>query len=315
MAMATGAAAQKRVVIVSGAPLWAGATHPEWSSVYLPDPRTGGLTPYLLHAKGSILETQQQRHKYSCWAVGGQLLADGSLFLCTAVDPLFMLLPLLEKHAGSAFRSAEDIVDSSAADMAPFGHPVDGSDGARNACGVGTEEEAYGAGSGSPGWLVLQSALEHVGACVCDVRQVDEQTYFRLNHDRAMAWLRVKASRVAQALAACGGGAIASAPLPARLAYAAGMLSEYLNPSWAARLLQQLLAPAAAVGPPAAQAAVWGTYEPQMPPADICAAKMLKDPREVAKRKAAESRAEGRVAAMAKQAEGTRKISTFFCKK
>ncbi len=36
------------------------------------------------------------RHEYGAWLVGDRLLADGSCFLCSPVDPAYVLLALLD---------------------------------------------------------------------------------------------------------------------------------------------------------------------------------------------------------------------------
>ena len=96
---------------------------------------------------------------------------------------------------------------------------------------------------------------------VCDAREAGGDTYFRLSDARLLAWLRVKARRVAEA--GCAGvPGLAALDEAGRLAYAAGLLGEYLAPEWARRLGAALGVPLAAAAPqPAAAAGVRGAGE------------------------------------------------------
>ncbi|KAJ9510495.1 hypothetical protein QJQ45_015963 [Haematococcus lacustris] len=64
-------------------------------SVVLADPRTGTGQGYML-LNGRLLECQHFKQMFSAWLVGSQLLPDGGLHTCTPMDPLFVLLPVLD---------------------------------------------------------------------------------------------------------------------------------------------------------------------------------------------------------------------------
>lgn len=64
-----------------------------------------GQSMCLLGEQGVILEVQQYKTLYSSWLIGDRFSADGGLFLCTALDPLFVLLSLLEARPAQVRRT------------------------------------------------------------------------------------------------------------------------------------------------------------------------------------------------------------------
>ena len=57
--------------------------------------RVGEPAEYLL-IEGHLQEVNWYKERYRSWFVGDAVLEDGSMYLCTPVDPLFLALPLLE---------------------------------------------------------------------------------------------------------------------------------------------------------------------------------------------------------------------------
>ena len=59
--------------------------------------RTKASQAYVVKSNGTLDEVQRVKHYYSSWLVGQDLLSDGGLFAATPVDPVFVLLPYLER--------------------------------------------------------------------------------------------------------------------------------------------------------------------------------------------------------------------------
>ncbi len=55
----------------------------------------GEPAEYLL-IDGHLQEVNWYKERFRSWFVGDAVLEDGSMYLCTPVDPLFLALPLLE---------------------------------------------------------------------------------------------------------------------------------------------------------------------------------------------------------------------------
>ncbi len=45
---------------------------------------------------GHLQEVNWYKERYRSWFIGDSVLEDGSIYLCTPVDPLFLALPLME---------------------------------------------------------------------------------------------------------------------------------------------------------------------------------------------------------------------------
>ena len=56
----------------------------------------GVPTRYLV-VDGDLLEIQRIHHAPSSWFIGEDIIQDGSMYLCTRVDPVYLLLPILLK--------------------------------------------------------------------------------------------------------------------------------------------------------------------------------------------------------------------------
>ena len=77
------------------------------------------------------------------------------------MDPLFVLLPLLEHYCGKSYRSFQDII---------------------------TEEESQ-----MPDTALLRRAEESVSiGSLCDQQEVGDQMYWKFNTERTLEWLKKK---------------------------------------------------------------------------------------------------------------------------
>ncbi|KAG2450443.1 hypothetical protein HYH02_004945 [Chlamydomonas schloesseri] len=364
--------AEERVLVVPG-----GSTADSLRSFTLPDPRTGRPQGFMLSKSGQLHELNRFKQAHSAWLTGDRLLSDGGMFIATPYDPLFALLPLLDRARdkdetsplGKYKELDELLYDSNAAagsglsellpyartalstspytaagstSAAPASGPADsqpveagaevaaseagGTAAAANAAAA-TASAQLSPGGATPakGTVAGKSALsaaerqtlERQLACVCDVRKVDEASYYRLNDQRVLAWLAVKFRRVQAALA----GQVAGMGSGHAAAYVLALLGEYVGEPWITRL-------GAAVGAAAGTGAGCGaadpeatgnTLQPTDPNAQANTARATPPvggggPPEK-KQKVAEARAQAKQAALAKQAVGTKKLTSFFTKK
>ncbi|KAI8468908.1 MAG: hypothetical protein J3K34DRAFT_522567 [Monoraphidium minutum] len=266
----------------------------------LPCPATGAAQQFvLLPGGGGLLEVNRVRHEYGAWLVGDKLMSDGGCLLCSPIDPTYVLLGLLDSQQQQ--------------EQEAFGGGGGGGGGPS-----GMFQEAW------PGAAALCELAAGALPLICDVRGSDEDKYYRLNDDKAsapacaLAWLRCKLDQALAGLRAAAPGSVAGLEGDAARAYALGFMGEYLSPARLAQLsaatglaptgtanatpaVRQAPAPAPAPGHP---------FDDDDLPKDK--ARKVLDPKEAARRKQEEGRAEAKAARLAKQAEGTRKISSFF---
>ena len=71
-------------------------------------PHVGEPAEYLL-IEGHLQEVNWYKERFRSWFVGDAVLEDGSMYLCTPVDPLFLALPLLESSRMQVTDSSQEI--------------------------------------------------------------------------------------------------------------------------------------------------------------------------------------------------------------
>ncbi|KAF6257115.1 ribonuclease H2, subunit B [Scenedesmus sp. NREL 46B-D3] len=279
-----------RVLILKGAPLAAETEaeargpSPAYKLLQLPNPSTGQQQQYILTASG-LLEANRVKHAATSWLVGDFFISDGSAFLASPINVVYVLLALLRSTSNEAagmFQEAESLL----------------------CC-----EE----------WPAAQQLLGLAAQqlpCICDVKALEDGCYYRLNNDKVLAYLRVCVLQALAAFQAHSPASMAGLPPLQQQAYVLGYLREYLSQAWHDKLLASYGLDARAFGDaaegslpatrPAAQAAT---------PADAEKKQKVVDPKEAARKKAEESRAAASAAKMAKHAAGSKKISAFFTAK
>lgn len=353
----------------------AASTSCDFTSFTLPDPKGGRQLTYVL-AGGRLQELNRFKQEYSTWIAGDQLLADGGMFVATPVDPLLVLLPFLDRGRDQSaacpagmFKPLEELLYDPAvpgltwllqAASGAAGATTAGQQQAAEACEAprALAPTASGAGeagdeagpvpaSGSAGRSSSDAdvcgstaGLRQQLACICDVRDVGGDQYYRLNDERVMAWLRLKFRQAAAALAP----QVAGMDPRSAAQYVVSVLEEYLPAAaaaagggpaapggWAARLADAVgAATLAAAGPAKRDAAdAWACSpgaavdaaplhhlqphdalpQQQQQPAD-------KRPKAApaAEPSRAQKMAEAKQATLAKHATGTKKIGAFFAK-
>ncbi|KAK9817138.1 hypothetical protein WJX72_010129 [[Myrmecia] bisecta] len=264
-----------RVVISQGDQLAMGG---KWAAhaFLLPHPKTGALASFLVSG-GCLQEVNWYKQRFGSWFAGDTIIEDGGLYLCTRVDSLFLALPILEANTAQAgmFCEAEVLLEGAPAAVRQHVTPL------------------------------IRDQL----ACLCDVKEAGGDQYYRLSQARVLGWLCCKVRQTVAALRESG-SSYDSMDEPSLQAYAVGLLGEYLSDSWQKRLSDVYQICTAAneenvhTQPHAAHSNFGGPPEKRQ----------KLDPKEFAKRRLAEKKAEEKAAKLVKQAAGMRKMTSFFVK-
>ena len=165
-----------------------------------------------------------------------------------------------------------------------------------------------------PALASLQPLAAASLASVCAVQEAGEDSFYRLDDERALAWLSIKVERVAAALhsGASAGSAFDALGADALLSYSVELLGEYLSPAWVGRLRAHC---GCSAGGPAEECLPplpptgGGGGERMDGPAD---AKKAKPGSAAASAKASATRVANSKLANAKAAEGTASLRCFF---
>mmetsp|Transcript_11819 Transcript_11819/g.16392 ORF Transcript_11819/g.16392 Transcript_11819/m.16392 type:complete len:367 (+) Transcript_11819:67-1167(+) len=202
----------------------------------LPHPKRNVNSRYIINTSISnepqIQELQRFIDQPSSWFVGDNVQNDGSIFIATAIDPLFVLVKVLdsnrkktEEKAGYFCEITQMLADE--AGFSHFLHPI------------------------SPSNKSLLDTIDLT--LVCDVNNEHSQPLYRLNDDKLLCWLRCKVDRIAAYLSTVdninfSSTVSRSAFLKVKnnsntskedlLKYALGMVSEYISPSTLTRLAE-----------------------------------------------------------------------------
>jgi len=199
--------------------------------------------------------------------------------MATPIDPLFLILPLLEKSS-SMFCDAEQLCEA-------FND---------------TQLSAY-----------LSPAIKSQLPCICENKEAGGELYYRLSEERTIAWLKCKVKQMAAfiretqpSFAAMDDDGLSS--------YAAGLIGEYMSLAWSEKLLKSLniQLPSAVERPPPQQHQYNNNSNNNGEDANK---RMRLDPKEITKQKAAIARQQAKQEKLSKEASGMRKLSAFFTKK
>ncbi|WOL02463.1 hypothetical protein Cni_G11182 [Canna indica] len=126
-------------------------------------PQSGKPACYHLRG-GSLHELNWFKQSYGSWFLGDYVCEDGSLYITTPVDPIFVLLPIFEEARmkkttdQGVFRQLDEILY------------VDG----------------------YPGYQHLFSIAKDTMNVVCEVQEIGSSKFFRLDNSRVLAWLCCK---------------------------------------------------------------------------------------------------------------------------
>jgi len=159
------------------------------------------------HDRKMVYEIKRFGEENRSWFIGDTVQEDGSMYMCTSMDPLFLLLPYI--HKSNKFSPLEQVlVDEQFSDVSQLLHCFN----------------------------------EDSLAQVADFKDVSDLQVLRYNTERAMSWLRMKVTRLVDALKVTevhvsGGSQVttfvrskkdSSATEGDYLRYAWGILSDYL---------------------------------------------------------------------------------------
>ncbi|KAF8517650.1 ribonuclease H2, subunit B [Gautieria morchelliformis] len=283
----------------------------------LPHPRTGVPSLFLPHitnaavsgreTSSSILEVQAIAPNSSrSWLLeGDQILADGKLLLMTPVDPVFLLIPILQAAQpldGSIgnFRPADDIFEEAASKLTQ-GSAIKGQDVLR----LATLD-------------CVRGALNRI----CDSKEVTEElTVYRYSHSKLLQSISAKVARLSQSnvfdvypslqrqlakdgLLDEGKGELRQA---GRTRVACEMVSQYLPPDMTSKLI-------ASHDFAALEAHIQALTDETNLPNPTCPTPTLKVNENEKKRKAVSQSSKGVSKLMKVNTTGMSKISTFFKK-
>ncbi|KAG8082356.1 hypothetical protein GUJ93_ZPchr0014g47062 [Zizania palustris] len=126
-------------------------------------PKSDEETGYLF-ADGQIYEFNWFKERFGSWFFGDYVCEDGSLYYCTHVDPIFTLLPIFEAARMSngndpgKFRQLDEILYI----------------------------------EGYPGYQHLMSIAGNHMELVCEVKEVADVKFFRLDNSKVLSWLCCK---------------------------------------------------------------------------------------------------------------------------
>ncbi|KAL6052754.1 Ribonuclease H2 subunit B [Balamuthia mandrillaris] len=204
--------------------------------ISLPNPRSSRLSRYMI-ANGTLLELQRLKREEGSWFRDSSIISDGSLYMATPVDPLFLLLPLLEKNRK---QSAENV-----------GYYC-------------TLEQILVEDNKVPAYqhLLRFPNLTTALSAICIVKEVSDLVLYCLNDEQVIGWLKCKMERLERELSGTmfyervtrtlSGGSRAAHYVPRRgtdaptserekgqiRMAAIGFLSEYLSAAWTTKLYQ-----------------------------------------------------------------------------
>lgn len=145
--------------------------NPKGEFLSLRHPKSGNKTCYLL-INGSLQEIHWFKQPYGSWFLGDYVCEDGSLYVATPVDLVFILLPMFEEarmRRGTEpgkFRQLDEIMF------------VNGYPGYQNL------------------FLIAEKSMESV----CDCKEIGSTKFFRLNDSKVLAWLNCKVNQLEKTL-------------------------------------------------------------------------------------------------------------------
>lgn len=184
--------------------------------VTLPHPKTGHGLQYLLKGNGTeIFEVVKFSEQPRSWFIDNHVLQDGSLYVVTRFDPLFMVLPFL-KNSSSKFMTLDHILQDSEFQLI-----------------------------GKISKCITQDDLK----LLCDVKGEDDLIVCKLNDEKVISWLKTKVRQTKdrlQDLKVSASGAQASTFVRSKkarestqedyLRYAYGLLSDYISDYWSQKV-------------------------------------------------------------------------------
>ncbi|CAN6986463.1 unnamed protein product [Brassica rapa subsp. trilocularis] len=136
-------------------------------------PKSENGTCYLFN-NGMLQEIQWFKQSYGSWFLGDYISQDGSLYMATPVDPVFILLPVFDQ---ARMKKGDDPGKFRQLDEILF-------------------VEGY------PEYQHLLSLAEKCMEIVCQTQEVGSMKFYRLDNSKVLAWLTCKVRSLKKALPA-----------------------------------------------------------------------------------------------------------------
>ncbi|XP_057525207.1 uncharacterized protein LOC130804689 [Amaranthus tricolor] len=162
-------------------------------------PKSGNATNYLF-LNEALHELQCFKESHGSWFLGEYVCEDGSLYISTPVDLVFVMLPIFED---GRMKKGDDAGKFRQLDEILF---IDG----------------------YPGYQHLLPVLEKSINIICEVKEIGSTKFFRLNDSKVLAWLCAKVDRLKKTLLALDKN-YAAQDDKHTLAEAVSILGEYLK--------------------------------------------------------------------------------------
>ncbi|XP_078441542.1 ribonuclease H2 subunit B isoform X2 [Wolffia australiana] len=165
-------------------------------------PKSGAPTCYV-HRNGLVHELHWFKQGFGSWFLGDYVSEDGSLFIATGYDPIFLFLPIFEEarmkksHDEGMFRELNEILFV----------------------------------EGYPAYHHLLSTAENCMGLVCEVKEIGSSRYFRLNDSKVLAWLCCKVNNVKATLLTLDKNFAVREDSETSFD-AVSLLGEYINDTW-----------------------------------------------------------------------------------
>lgn len=169
--------------------------------VHLKNPKSGTATCYLVAPDGRLQELHWFKQSYAAWFIGDFVCSDGSLYIASPVDPIYMILPILEQVR---MKKGDDMGKFRALDEIMY---VDG----------------------FPGYVHLLPVLASCLELICELREVGQDKYYRLDDSKVLAWLCCKVKCTSEALLSSSNKYFSGLSEEDLKVYVVGLLGEYLK--------------------------------------------------------------------------------------
>ncbi|BBN05254.1 ribonuclease H2 subunit B [Marchantia polymorpha subsp. ruderalis] len=209
------ASSDTRVLIIYE-PQNAGASSGEAGSfeghlLHLRNPKNDSTACYMI-VNGLLLELHWFKQRYTSWFIGDSVCEDGSCYFTTPLDPLFMVLPILDS---ARMKKGDDL-------------------------GKFRALEEMMCVDGYTGYMSLVPLLDKCLHIICEIREVGDSKYYRLDDRKVLAWLLCKAKRISEDLRSTQKNLLNMSKEDMN-SYVVGLLSEYLTAEpWLTKLCNSL---------------------------------------------------------------------------
>ncbi|GJX93557.1 ribonuclease H2 subunit B [Tanacetum coccineum] len=170
-------------------------------------PKTGDATCYLLINDG-LQEVNWFKQSYSSWFIGDYISQDGSLYAATQVDPVFILLPIFDKHARSfiLFCTIKYYYVNCSCQRAYLSTIYGLISGIVWLIQNGDDQGMFRQLDDIiylhdyPGYHHLAKIAENSMEVVCDCKEIGSTKFYRLNDSKVLAWMYCKVQQLKQNL-------------------------------------------------------------------------------------------------------------------